>query len=117
MKNWKSYLAKRIVVEEYYIAVPTQFDTFQFKVHYVRHNGYTLIQPLATVKDEYTEAGQAFMEWITLRSDFNTRYDQPHWWKPVRFFRKRKITTWAVQNIDKAYSAWKQELILTINNR
>ena len=116
MKNWQQFLAKKIDTEEYYIAVPTQYDMFQFRVRYVKHNGYTLILPIDHEMGDLTEFGQMFIEWFKFRSDFNTRYDARGWWKPVRFNRKKKLVIWAVENINKAYSQFKVEMVdKTIN--
>lgn len=116
MKDWKKYLAKKIDTEEYYIAVPTQYDLFQFRIRYVKHNGYTLIIPIDHQPGELSKFGEMFVEWFKINSEFNTRYDAAHWWKPVRFNRKKKLVIWAVANIDKAYSQFKLEMVdKTIN--
>lgn len=116
MKDWKEFLAKRVDVEEYYIAVPTRYDMFQFRIRYVKHNGYTLILPVDHVEGELSVFGQKFVQWFKLRSDYNTRYDRRGWWKPVRFNRKKKLVIWAVAAIDHAYSEFKREMVdKTIN--
>lgn len=111
-KNWQQYLApKTIKTEEYYIAVPTQYDMFHFRIRYVKHNGYTLILPIDHEHGELTEFGAMFIDWFKINSTFNTRYDRAGWWKPVRFNRKKKLTIWAVMSIEKAYSTFKQEML------
>lgn len=116
MKDWKKFLAQKIDTEEYYIAVPTQYDMFQFRVRYVKHNGYTLILPIDHEEGELSPFGKMFVDWFKFRSDFNTRYDRRGWWKPVRFNRKKKLVIWAVNNIDKAYSQFKLEMLDTTIN-
>ena len=117
MKDWKKFVATQTVkTEEYYISVPTAYDMFQFRIRYVKHNGYTLILPIDHETGDLSIFGQKFVEWFKLRSDFNTRYDRAHWWKPVRFNRRKKLVIWAVTNIDKAYSQFKLEMVdKTIN--
>jgi hypothetical protein len=116
MKDWKRFLAQKIDVEEYYIAVPTQYDMFQFRVRYVKHNGYTLILPVDHEEGELSKFGQLFVQWFKINSEFNTRYDKAHWWHPIRFNRKKKLVIWAVTNINKAYSQFKVEMVdKTIN--
>lgn len=116
MKNWKEFFAKKIDTEEYYIAVPTQYDMFQFRVRYVKHNGYTLILPIDHEHGELSKFGELFIQWFKINSEFNTRYDRTFWWKPIRFNRKKKITIWSVQAVNKAYSVFKAEMVdKTIN--
>lgn len=116
MKDWKKFLAQKIDTEEYYIAVPTQYDMFQFRVRYVKHNGYTLILPVDHETGELSKFGQMFVQWFKINQEFNTRYDRTFWWKPIRFNRKKKLVIWAVTNINKAYSQFKLEMVdKTIN--
>lgn len=116
MKDWKKFLAQKIDTEEYYIAIPTQYDMMQFRIRYVKHNGYTLILPIDHEKGELSEFGQLFMDWFKFRSDFNTRYEQHGYWRKVRFSRKKKLVIWAVANIDRAYQQFKAEMVdKTIN--
>lgn len=106
--NYRDHLAKMIVVEEYYIHVDTdKFGKMQFRVRYIVHNGYTLIEPLT----DYNKRLNDFEDWLRLRMEFNTRYDEPHWYKPIRFNRERKIVEWALGNIQKAYNQYYQETI------
>ena len=111
MKDWKKFLAQKIDTEEYYIAVPTQYDMFQFRVRYVKHNGYTLILPVDHETGELSKFGQMFVQWFKINQEFNTRYDRTFWWKPIRFNRKKKLVIWAVTNINKAYSQFKLEMV------
>ena len=116
MKDWKQFYADKLVTEEYYITIPTQYDIFTFNVRYVRRNGYTLILPVVMDITQVSDFGKLFIDWFKIRSDFNTRYDAPHWWKKIRFNRKQKIVSWAVSSIDTAYSEFKKEMIdKTIN--
>ena len=111
MKDWRKFFAKKIDTEEYYIAVPTQYDMFQFRIRYVKHNGYTLLLPIDHEKDELSPFGKMFVEWFKYRIDFNTRYDRPGWWKPIRFNRQKKLVTWAVRQINAAYEEFKREMV------
>lgn len=116
MKDWKKYLAKRIDTEEYYIAVPTQYDMFQFRIRYVKHNGFTLVLPVDHEHEELSKFGELFIDWFKWHQQYNTRYDRPGWWKPIRFNRKKKLVIWAVQSINDAYAQFKLEMIdKTIN--
>ena len=99
--KWHDHLAKKITVDEYYV----HHRGIQFKVRYVIHNGFTVIEPLPN-----SHKNTSFEEWFKLRSDFNTRYDKPHWYKPLpRFGRDKKIVNWAVDSIHKAYTQYYQE--------
>ena len=111
MKDWQKFLAKKIDTEEYYISVPTQYDLFQFRIRYVKHNGYTLILPVDHEENKLSPFGKMFVDWFKLRSDFNTRYDRRGWWKPVRWNREKKLVIWAIANIDKAYTEFKREMV------
>lgn len=117
MKNWKEFVADRTIkVEEYYITVPTQYDLFQFRIRYVKHNGYTLIIPIDHQPGELSKFGELFIDWFKINSEFNTRYDKTFWWKPVRFNRRKKLVIWGVSNIDRAYKQFKLEMVdKTIN--
>jgi len=116
MKNWKKFLAQKIDTEEYYIAVPTKYDMFQFRVCYVKHNGYTLILPIDHAEGELSVFGKMFVDWFKFRQDLNTRYDKPHWWRPIRFNRKKKLVIWSVNTVNQAYSVFKAEMVdKTIN--
>lgn len=89
------------------LAVPTQYEVLEFKVRYVKHNGFTHIQLMA--KPDMLPKHRQFAEWFWLHSNHNTRYDKPHWYKPIRLGRKKKIVIWALESIDLAYSAFYTE--------
>ena len=101
--SWHDALAKKIVVEEYYI----HWRQMQFKVRYVVHNGYTVIEALP----EYNKSTSDFEEWLRHRSDLNTRYDLPHWYRPIKFNRDKKIVKWATEAIANAHGQYHQESI------
>lgn len=112
IKDWQRHLAPKVIkTEEYYISVPTAYDIFHFRIRYVKHNGYTLIIPIDHEHGDLTKFGAMFVEWFKIASNFNTRYDKPGWWKPVRFNRKKKLVIWAVLNVEKAYEHFKQEML------
>lgn len=117
MKDWKKFVADRTIkTEEYYITVPTNYDMFSFRIRYVKHNGYTLIIPVDHENKELSVFGKMFIDWFKINQAFNTRYDKAFWWKPVRFNRRKKLVIWAVNNIDKAYTQFKAEMVdKTIN--
>jgi hypothetical protein len=116
MKDWKKFLAQKINTEEYYIAVPTKYDMFQFRIRYVKHNGYTLVLPVDHAAGELSIFGVKFIEWFKFRADFNTRYERKGHWTPIRFNRKKKLVIWAVRNINAAYEQFKREMVdKTIN--
>ncbi len=98
--KWHDALAKKITVDEYYI----HWRQMQFKVRYVVHNGFTVVEALP----EYNKSTSDFSEWLRLRSDFNIRYDRPHWYHPIRFNRDRRIVEWATETIEKAYKQYYQ---------
>jgi len=105
-QNWEDHLVKMIVVEEYYIYVVSQeYGKMQFRVRYVKHNGYTVIESLP----EYNRMLSSFEKWFHMRSDLNTRYDLPHWWQPIRFNRRKIITKWALKTIERAFKQYHQE--------
>lgn len=111
-KNWQQYLADRVIkTEEYYIAVPTQYDIFHFRVRYVKHNGFTLILPIDHEADDLSKFGALFIDWFKWHQQFNTRYDAKGWWKKVRFNRKKKLVVWAVMSVEKAYEEFKREIV------
>lgn len=101
--SWHDALAKKITVDEYYI----HYRNMQFKVRYVVHNSYTVIEPLP----EYNKSTDDFAEWFRLRIDMNTRYDLPHWYKPIKFNRDKKIVKWTLEAIEAAYGQYHQENI------
>lgn len=103
--DWKRHLKKRIVVEEYYVHIETQRGVMKFRARYFTHNGYTVLEPLTT--DD--KLGKDFMEWLKHRIDFNTRYDKPYWYKPIRLNRQQKIVEWAVETVQRAYNQYYQE--------
>jgi len=117
MKDWKKFVASRTLkIEEYYISIPTQYDVFQFRVRYVKHDGYTLILPIDHVEGELSVFGKMFIDWFKFRSDRNTRYDGPHWWRPIRFNRKKRLIIWSVASVNTAYDIFKAEMVdKTIN--
>jgi hypothetical protein len=113
IKDWRRYLANDTVVdtEEYYIAVPTTYDVFYFRIRYVKHNGYTIILPVDHEHENLSKFGALFVDWFKWHQQFNTRYDKPGWWKPVRFNRKKKLVVWGVMSVEKAYEQFKQEVV------
>lgn len=116
LKDWKYFCTDHIVTDNYYVWVSTQYDTFHFKVKYVRRNGFTLIESVDFDRKQTSPFGNLFLDWFSHRIDFNTRYDEPHWYRRIRFNRKKKIVTWAITNVDLAYSQFKKEMVdKTIN--
>lgn len=111
--NWREHFSQKIVVEEYYIIMRTQYDSLTFKIHYVKHNGYTYMEhsPGFDFGKEQGDEAKEFLEWVRFRSDILTRCDRPHWWKPIRFKRKKKLVIWGVKSLQKAYNEFYQERV------
>ena len=102
--KWKQHLQGRVItVEEFAIEMKTTADPILMQMRYVKHNGYT------TLKCKAGPAG--FIDWVDLHLIDMTRYDKPHWYKPVRFFRKRRLTLWAVRTTQAAYNRWYIETV------
>lgn len=117
MKNWRQFVADRTIhTEEYYITVPTQYDLFSFRIRYVKHNGYTLILPIDHEHENLSVFGAMFIDWFKWHQQYNTRFDKPGWWKPIRFNRRKKLVQWALKSVDQAYTDFKAEMVdKTIN--
>lgn len=98
---WHDALVKKITVDEYYI----HWRGMQFRVRYIVHNGYTVIEALK----DYNKSTSDFEEWFHLRSDLNTRYDQPHYWRPILWSQDKQIVDWATKAIAIAYDQYTQE--------
>lgn len=86
-------LDKKIVIEEYYMTHHKSQE--QFVIRYIKHNGYTTIKPVAGQKSELSD-------FVKNNRVQMTRYDEPHWYKPIRFQRKYKLMDWADKTIEKA---------------
>lgn len=84
---------KKIVIEEYYMTHHKSQE--RFVIRYVKHNGYTTIIPVAGQKSELSD-------FIKNHQVQMTRYDKPHWYKPIRFNRKKKLLEWADKAIEQA---------------
>lgn len=97
MKNWKEFLIDKLDVEEYYLHVWLHHEPYGIKVRYIKHNGNTQIELTATSVTNNAD----FIEW------FNHYYDplQPGL---IRFGRKKKLVTWAVENAATAFAAWSE---------
>lgn len=110
--KWREHFTQKIDVEDYYISIKTQHDSLAYVVRYVKHNGFTLLESsIAWPFQELTQDAKDFNEWLKFRSEFNTRYDRPHRYKPIRFNRKKKLVTWGVNTFQDAYNQWYKEKI------
>jgi hypothetical protein len=99
--KWRTHFGQKIVIEEYYINIRLQHSHEQYIVRYVKHNGYTTINPVAGQKTELSD-------WVKLNQTLYTRYDLPHWYKRIRFNRKKKLVLWGVKTIQKALNDYTQ---------
>lgn len=104
MKYWQRQLKSKITVDEYVIKWehPHTHQMIDFRVRYVKHNGYTLIL------GDHSEFG----EWLSLHSEFNTRYDLPHWYRKLSWYKRdQAIVQWANKNLDLAFWQFSVERI------